>query len=747
MAKGDSLIRELGLSEALSIGLGTMIGAGIFVLSGIAAEEAGPAAALSYVAAGFICLPIAMTISELATGMPRAGGSYHLISHSLGPLAGAVVGLGNWLGLTFATGFYLLGFGQYISYFLPIPWWAAVLAGGALFTYLNYRGTRISGRIQNLIVMALMAILLLFVGKGLLSIDPQLHRPFFPYGWRAALAVVGLIIVSFTGFEKVSTVAEEIKRPGRNLPLAIVGSVIIATLLYGLILFVMTGILSYREIGLLEAPLVEAADLSMGRIGGIGISLAALLATASSANAAIMASSRIIFAMGRDRIMPSWFNEIHVRHLTPYRSILVTGGLATLLAIAGQAEVLAEISSALFMVSYALLSLSCIVMREARPLWYKPAYRLPLYPWLPIVGGALCLFVITTMASESQVAGLVLVLAGVGWYYAWARGRTEIEGELTPLLARERPLERVVAAAERMAISRGREILISVANPATVRSLIRLASTLAKEGTKVIALKVVPVPSPTPLWAAQEYIESKGNKNKALLRKVKEEGQAAGIQVDTFLRAARSVSSGILSFAEARGDIGLILLGWRGPMALSRIRESTDKAIVGGAKSDVAVLRDRGLGKIDCVLIPFGGGPHARLGLLLARDMMTSEGAELVVLKVVPEGKEVNMEGEMLSLRKMVSNVLGGLREGVTTKVVRGRSVEEGILAEIERSKCDLVVIGASEEWFFKDILFGTIPDIVAERAPCSVLMVRKYEPSAVSWARRVFKRMGSKDV
>lgn len=158
---GTGLVRELGLMEALAIGLGTMLGAGIFVLSGLAAERAGPAAAISYVVAGLICLPIAMTISELATGMPKAGGSYYFISRALGPLAGSIVGPGNWLGLTFATGFYLIGFGQYVSYFLPVPTRAAVLVAGLFFIYLNYRGAKVSGRIQNIIV-SLMIVLLGF---------------------------------------------------------------------------------------------------------------------------------------------------------------------------------------------------------------------------------------------------------------------------------------------------------------------------------------------------------------------------------------------------------------------------------------------------------------------------------------------------------------------------------------------------------------------------------------------------------
>ncbi|MBN1815279.1 MAG: amino acid permease [Anaerolineae bacterium] len=142
-----SFVRELGLSEALAIGLGTMIGAGIFVLSSIAADRAGPAASLSYIAAGLICLPTAMAISELATGMPKAGESYHLISRSLGPIAGAIVGPGNWLGLVFATGFYLIGFAEYVAYFVSLPTWLTALVAGVFFTFLNYRGAKLSGRV------------------------------------------------------------------------------------------------------------------------------------------------------------------------------------------------------------------------------------------------------------------------------------------------------------------------------------------------------------------------------------------------------------------------------------------------------------------------------------------------------------------------------------------------------------------------------------------------------------------------
>lgn len=738
----SGLVRELGLSEALSIGLGTMIGAGIFVLSAVAAQRAGPASALSYVAAGLICLPIAMTVAELATGMPRAGGSYHLISRALGPLAGAVVGPGNWLGLTFATGFYLIGFAQYVAYFLPLPTWAMALGAGLFFIFLNYRGAKLSGQVQNIVVVLLVLILTLFVGRGLFNVDPKLHQPFVPYGWGAVIANLGLIIVSFTGFEKISTIAEEIKRPERNLPLAIVGSVIIATVIYAAILYVATGILSYRVIADFQAPLIEAANRFMSVVGVAGMSLAALLATASSANAALMASSRISFAMGRDRILPGWFNEIHPRYLTPHRSILVTGGLAILLALSGQAAVLAEISSALFMVSYTLLSLGLLVMHRARPAWYRPAYRVPLSPWLPVLGGILALAVIGTMDRTSQFAGLGLVGLSLGWYAMWGRRQTPVKGELMPWLEREQPLEAVIATAEQAAEAQRHEILVPVANPATAKSLVILAAALARghPGTEVAALKIVPVPVSLPLSVAQEYLGGETVGRRDILRRAAKHGAVAGIRVQMLLQTAYGVASGIVGVAKGRPDTRLILLGWRGPLTLGRIRTSIDKEVVRTAPCDVAVFLDRHLKDVRRVLVPAGGGPHARLGLRLAYDLAVGEAAKsVVVLRVVRPTKDVDMAAEEATVQRLIRHELGEADGRVSARVVQSPSVVSGILSEAGQGY-DLVVIGASEEWFLRNWLFGAIPDVVTERVPCSVLLVKKHEPSPVSWLRRMVR-------
>lgn len=413
--------RNLSLMGALTIGLGTMIGAGLFVLSGPAAGDAGPAVTISYIIAGLICLPVAMIVSELATALPQAGGSYHLVTKTLGPFAGTIVGLANWLGLMFAGGFYLIGFAQYLAEYVGIDKWIIVAAVGGLFTLLNVLGAHYTGRVQQVIVAILVSIIGYYVVMGWPEIDSDLHQPFMEEGFGNVFATVGLIIVSFTGFEKISTTAGEIKKPSRNLPIAIIGSVVIATVLYFFILHVSTGIVPYEEFAEMNAPLVDTAEFFLSRIGVTLVWSAALLAMASSSNAAITTASRINFAMGRDRVLPGFFDMIHKKFDTPVRSVITTGLLCIILAEVGNIEQLAKISSVMFMVSYALISWGLIKMRRDKPKWYKPGFRVPWVPVLPAIAGLASLSIIVVMDLIPQLAGLAFGFIGVVWYYVWVR--------------------------------------------------------------------------------------------------------------------------------------------------------------------------------------------------------------------------------------------------------------------------------------------------------------------------------------
>ena len=439
------LSRELGLLSALTIGVGVMICAGIFVLPAPAAEMAGPAAAAAFVLAGGIGAFTALSISELSTAMPRAGGAYYYVNDALGPLFGSVAGWGNWFGLAAAVAFYLIGFGSYAAMLVPIPALeigayglsapqVAALLTGMFFIGLNYVGTEETGNVQIVIVVVLVTVLGGFTVFGTGHIDPSNLRPFAPAetgGWMSIFPTAGLVFVSYLGFGEIATAAEEIKDPGRNLPIAVIGSLLFAILLYALFMLVLLGTVPYEEVaGFGGVAVLEVAERLLGETGSAVVAFAGLLAMASSANASILASSRINFAMSRDRIVPDSLQMVHPRFKAPYRSVLLTGGLVVVFILIGDIEVLAKAGSVLHLIVYGLVNLALLVYREVSVEGYDPEFKIPLYPYVPVLDAIFSFGLIAFMAPVEVLMSVAFVAFGTVWYVLYARKHTEGRGML-----------------------------------------------------------------------------------------------------------------------------------------------------------------------------------------------------------------------------------------------------------------------------------------------------------------------------
>jgi basic amino acid/polyamine antiporter, APA family len=747
--ESSSFAREIGLLGALGVGLGTMVGAGIFVLSAEAAAVAGPAAVFSFIIAGLIVLPIAMSISELATAMPQEGGSYHLISQTLGAFPGAIVGPANWLGLIFATAFYLIAFGRFFGEFVPIPEWITMLAAGGFFIFINYRGAKSTGTVQYVIVGVVLLVLLLFVGRGYFDVQPEHHQPFVAEGWLAVLSTIGLIIVSYTGFEKVTTVSEEIKEPSRNLPLAIIGSVVIATLLYGAVLYVLTGLVSYEQLADLENPLAQAGAEFLGGRGRTIMLIGGLLATASSANAAILASSRINFAMGRDKLIPAWFSALHQDHGTPHRAIIVTGALSMALGFTGQTKTLAEVGSALFILSYAILATSLIAMRYRAPEWYQPAFRVPLVPWLPAAGGLASLAAILTMDRFSQMAGLGLAVASVAWYYFWGRQRTEVQGEmerwwaergglpsLGHLVSGELAQDEVrVQPAEAKSAAAEQAIMVAVSNAETGQRLLEVARLLAQgqRNTKIVAVRVAKVGGAISLRDAAAHIKREHTEHHEILQQAtgraqpdgpaqpegRRQPEGDGVPIEHHVQVARTEAAGIVWLAEEWPWLKLILLGWDGPLVPHWPGARIDREVEENAPCEVGVLIDRDFRPPRRILVAVDDNAHARLALRLARDLRQGGAESATALRVVT-GEGDDLERERAWAEALLAEE--GAASEIQLELIQAGSVAEGIVAS---QGYDLILLGAAVTRSLREKIFGAVADIVARRAPCSVLLVR----------------------
>ncbi|MEM8599916.1 MAG: amino acid permease [Bacteroidota bacterium] len=767
MKKNDALLRQLGFWDALTIGVGTMIGAGIFLLSGVAVAMTGPAALFAYLAAGVVCVITAASTAELATGMPTSGGDYYFVSRALGPAFGAVSGIGIWLSLTFAIAFYLFGLGEYLAQFTPLtPFWGA-LGGGLLLVALNIVGAKESGRVQVVVVLILLVILGGFSALAAFQIEAENYAPFFPFGTAPIAATTALVFVSFLGFVKIAAVAEEIKDPARNLPRTLIGSVVLVTILYGVIVLVIAGLFPQDVIAEVKDPLTEAARSLLGPVGAGIVIFAGLLATLSSANASIFAASRINLAMARDRMVPNWLAAIHPKRLTPYRAILVTGVLTLALLLIEDLETLAKTASVLQLYSYAALNLGCVVLRAARPAWYRPSYRVPGTPFVQVFAALACVAIIGYSGTFAQLALVGLIVLSLGWYIAWGRSRVEIEHAVANLKARfaERgwamffdtapvyadEAEAVAPVRERIDTADPRRVLVAVANPAHGADLLRMGRFVAtgvEAGGEVVGLHLVRVPLQTPLSTARDRFAQERPAIEATLERLALDAQrppptsgdgASGDEasaltatsLETITDVAHDVFAGLVAEVPAR-RADLLLMGWRTGFTRTRPSDSPVKRVILDTPTDLAILRDRGLGTLRTILVPWGGGTHAHLGLELAIRLARATGAAVHLQRLVRT--DVDTAQERAALAKDTAPIVGDYNP-VLYHVDRADDVVAGIERRMNAAPYDLVIIGASHEWSFRTAVFGTIPDVVADRAPCSVLMVRRYRPER--WTTR----------
>ena len=433
------LERTLGLAGGLAIGIGTMIGAGIFVFPGLAGAEVGTAAMASFALSGVIALLVALPTSELATAMPKSGGGYYFISRGLGTLAGTVVGLSLWLGLVFATAFYLVGLGFYALDALAVVGISIganpggivsvlAVASGAGFTVLNLTGTENAAKLQNGIVALLLSMLVAFLAFGLLDVfgvvGAEATGGTENDRWAALpiLSTSALVFTSYLGFAQVATVAGEIKRPGRNLPLAMIGSVLIVTVMYVLTILVATSVFTREQLGAFgETAMVEIGRELLGVGGALVIVLGGLLATMSSANASILSTSRAIYGVSKDALLPRWAGRINLTYGTPHVALGMAGGPVIVLAATREVQLLAEVASFLHLIMYGLICVALVAIRRDEPEWYDPDFRVPGGPVAPVVGAAASFGLIGFMNRLSIAVGAVLILAATGWYFYYAR--------------------------------------------------------------------------------------------------------------------------------------------------------------------------------------------------------------------------------------------------------------------------------------------------------------------------------------
>ncbi len=746
--------RTLGLFDATMIGVGAMIGAGIFVLTGIAAGESGPASILAFALNGAVTLLTAFAYAELATAIPEAGGGYAYVRRAFPGAVGFTAGWMLWFAYTVACSLYALGFAGYFwEFFIKyVPGLAEGAFGvvgengaillvtlfvGVAFVRLNARGAEVTGKAENVLTVTKLCVLAVFIVYGLRRVFEEpgqvaaSFNPFFPEGMGGVIVAMGLTFIAFEGYDLIATVAEEIKEPEKNIPRATFISLGMTMVMYLLILFVSLAAVrppdgrpSWRFLGDYgETAIVRAAEGFMPAFGVAIIVFGGLLSTMSALNATVMASSRVAFSMGRDRLLPVSMATIHPVRRTPHVAIIVTGVILLAMALTLPIEAVGSAASLIFLLTFAMVNLSVITLRRKAPELPR-RYKVPFYPVVPILGIVLNLYLAVYQFTFQPLAWYVTggwILIGLLLYYGYFEKQS---AEIRPqILEPDRPMEPVTHET----------VVVPLHNPDHVHVLLDYARPIAEaRGLGTTAISVVQVPRQLPIHEGLRFAHHR----EALLTHGLEHAAFRGVELETDVIVAHHAHDGILAGAR-RSGADMLVMGWKGHTDTSdRIFGEVADQVIRNAPCDLALLKIADPQLPKRCLFPTAGGPHALLAAELLNVLAPAFHMTVTACHIVEPGASPQERAEAeWWIDKTLSRI--GPQVQVDRLLIEGKTIAGGIATASK--DFDLVVLGAAREPLFRQVLFGEIPEKVARYSPASVLVVKQYEGRVRSLFKQVF--------
>lgn len=457
MADADS--RSGGLKRALSaldltaLGIGAIVGAGIFVLTGVAAAKyAGPAVMLSFVVSGFACAMAALCYAEFAAMIPVAGSAYSYSYATMGELVGWIIGWDLVLEYAVGAAAVAVGWSGYLTVILdglgihlPI---ALTHAPGSmpgaiinlpallivlLVTYILYLGISESARFNSIIVGIKLFVIGVVIVVGAFFVKPANWSPFAPMGWNGVMKGAAVIFFAYIGFDAVSTAAEEVIEPNRDLPRGILGSLFVCTALYIMVAAVLTGMVPARLIDL-NAPLASAFVLrGMHALSGI-ISLGAVAGLTSVLLVLMLGQSRIFFAVSRDGLLPPAFSKIHPKYRTPYIPTTITGFAVGITAALLPIQEIAELTNIGTLFAFVLVCLGVWILRRVEPELKRP-FRTPLVPIVPLLGVFFCVYLMASLPLVTWIRFFVWLAIGMVIYFSYGRFHSRVDHDATDRLS------------------------------------------------------------------------------------------------------------------------------------------------------------------------------------------------------------------------------------------------------------------------------------------------------------------------
>ena len=713
----EKLDRTLGMYSALMISIGTMIGSAIFVLAGTSYETAGPGASLAIFLAGIAAVFTGLSFAELVTVVPKAGGGYVYVKEATGnSIIGFICGWGFWLGYAMSCGLFALGFGNFINYIFPfIPQMAAAYILVVYVMFTNIKGTKSSGALQNVITTILIALLALYVIAGIFHLDMENQKPFTPQGMSGVFNAMGFLYMTYIGYGLITTASEEVINPEKTIPKAILISIAAVIVIKTSVFFIGCGIIPWQQLvpEVTSTPMIDTAVHMGGRIGGYLFAFAGILATLSSINTAVMASSRTSFAMARDQRLPSLFKAINRTTKTPVFSIVVSCIVVFIAVTIRDLEHISTVTSIFSLTGYSLVNVALIIFRQKHP-ELERKFRVPFYPITPILGIGLNLFLICSLAISDRPALIIAVsVIGVGiLYYYLIMPRLKYASKGISIVD-------IPEIKEHKKENRKNEIIIPVSNPKTADGLLNFGRkiAIAEASTTVVPVKVNVFPDNLLTIADYDMMMQTMGAQDEVIKKLK------AYESEPYMRPvlinSRDAFHAIMSVVKKEMN-PLVIMGWHGSGLSKYMHGSITYRMLQEAPADVGVLRMYNHEtEFHNILFPYGGGRYSKLTAKVVNRIANAYGAKLTLLNVV------DREEDVAETQEYLKSSAAKFDQPTEIKVCSGSLVEK--VVEFS-DHYDLIIMGASLDWGIQEVVTGLRTDKVMEQARCSVLIIKSYD-------------------
>ncbi|MCK6683128.1 MAG: amino acid permease [Thermoanaerobaculia bacterium] len=444
--EGHGLKRALRASDLIALGIGCIIGVGIFVLPGVqAAQHSGPGIILSFAIAAAACACAALCYAELAAMIPVSGSAYTYGYATLGELPAWIIGWDLILEYMVAAVLVSTGWSAYLSNMLRIagfqippalaasPWDKEpglinlpAVAIVLLLTVLLVRGIRESAKANLYVVILKMAVILFFIVLAVGHVKPENWKPFMPFGFSGVMTSAAIVFLAYVGFDAVSTAAEEAVNPQRDMPIGIMGSLAVATVLYMAVAAIMTGAVSYTKLGVADPVALVLNELGKPWASAI-ISVGAIAGITSVLLVLLLGQPRILFAMSRDRLLPASLSRVHERFQTPHITTIGTGLVVAVAAAFTPIDVSSELCSIGTLFAFVIVCAGVIVLRYSRPEISRP-FRTPMFPVLPILGVVLCGYLMFSLPWVTWLRFLAWLAIGLVVYFGYGFRKSLLAG-------------------------------------------------------------------------------------------------------------------------------------------------------------------------------------------------------------------------------------------------------------------------------------------------------------------------------